>query len=52
MPPINEIKMTEFRPGLLGVNPKPTTDIHPVYPFTILQQSKKLLDPLVFTNKQ
>jgi hypothetical protein len=51
MPPIDKIKMTKFRPNLLGINPKPAVDIYPIYPFTALQQSKKLLDPLVFISK-
>jgi hypothetical protein len=36
MLPIDEIKMTKFRPGSLGMNPKLAIDIYPVYPFTIL----------------
>jgi hypothetical protein len=36
MPPIDKIKMTKFKPGLLGANPKPAVDIHPIYPFTAL----------------
>jgi hypothetical protein len=36
MLPIDEIKMTESRPSLLGVNPKLATDIYPVNPSTIL----------------
>jgi hypothetical protein len=36
MPTINKTKITEFRPGLLGVNPKPAADIHSVYLFTVL----------------
>jgi hypothetical protein len=51
MPPIDKTKMTEFRSSLLGVNSKLATDIHPIYPSTALQQSEKLLDPLVFTSK-
>ena len=44
--------MSESRPGLIDVNPKPVIDIYPINPFTALQQSKKLLDPLIFTSKQ
>jgi hypothetical protein len=51
MPPIDEIKMTKFRPSLLGANPKLTTDIYPIYPSTAPQQFKKLLNPLVFISK-
>jgi hypothetical protein len=51
MPPIDKTKMTEFRPGLLGMNPKLAIDIHPIHLFTVLQQPEKLLDPLVFTGK-
>jgi hypothetical protein len=36
MPPIDKIKMTKFRPSLLGVNPKLTIDIYPIYLFTAL----------------
>jgi hypothetical protein len=36
MPPIDETKITKFRPSLLGVNPKLAADIYPVYLFTIL----------------
>ena len=43
--------MTKSRPGLLDMNPKLATDIYPINPFTALQQSKKLLNPLVFTSK-
>jgi hypothetical protein len=52
MLPTDKIKTTKFRPSLLGVNPKPAADIYPIYPFTALQQSEKLLDPLVFISKQ
>ena len=51
MPPTDEIKITEFRPSLSGINPKPAADIYPVNPSTILQQSKRLLDPPVFISK-
>ena len=37
MSPIDEIKMTEFGFGLLGVNYKLAVDIHPVNLFTVLQ---------------
>jgi hypothetical protein len=43
--------MTKFKLSLSGVNPKPDIDIYSIYPFTILQQSEKLLNPLVFTSK-
>jgi hypothetical protein len=36
MPPINKIKMTEFRPSLLGVNFKLAIDIYPIYLSTAL----------------
>ena len=36
MPPIDGIKMTKSRSGLLGVNFKLTVDIHFVYPSTAL----------------
>jgi hypothetical protein len=51
MPPIDKTKITKFKPGSLGTNPKPATDIYPIYLSTVLQQSEKLLDPLVFTSK-
>jgi hypothetical protein len=43
--------MTKSGPGLLGINPKLATDIYPINPSTIPQQSKQLLDPLIFTSK-
>jgi len=52
MPPIDEIKITKSRPSLSGANLKPAIDVYPINPSTIPQQSKKLLDPLVFTSKQ
>jgi hypothetical protein len=36
MSPIDKIKMTKSRLNLLGVNPKPTTDIYFINPFTVL----------------
>ena len=44
--------MTKSRPGSLGANLKLAADIYSVNPSTTPQQSKKLLDPLVFTSKQ
>jgi hypothetical protein len=43
--------MTKSGPSLLGVNPKPATDIYPINPSTTPQQSKQLPDPLIFTSK-
>jgi hypothetical protein len=43
--------MTKSRLSLTGINPKLTIDIHPINPFTAPQQSEKLLDSLIFTNK-
>jgi hypothetical protein len=37
MPPIDKIKITEFRPGLLGANLKLVTDIYSIYLSTVLQ---------------
>jgi hypothetical protein len=34
MPPIDKIKITEFRLGLLGINSKPAIDIYSIYPST------------------
>jgi len=36
MPPINEIKITESGPGLLGINLKPAIDFYPINPSTAL----------------
>jgi hypothetical protein len=36
MPPINKIKITEFRLSLLGINPKLAIDIYSVYLSTVL----------------
>jgi len=44
--------MTKSRPSSLGINPKLVTDIYPINPSTIPQQSEQLLDPLIFTSKQ
>jgi len=43
--------MTKFGLSLLGINPKLTANVYPVNLSTALQQSKKLLDPLVFISK-
>ena len=51
MPPIDNIKITKSRPSLLGINPKLITNIYFINLFTVLQQFKKLLNPLVFINK-
>jgi hypothetical protein len=37
MPPTDKIKMTEFKPSLLNVNPKLAIDIYPIYLSTALQ---------------
>jgi len=36
MPPINKIKITKFRPSLLGVNLKLAIDVYSINPSTIL----------------